>query len=899
MATNRFERYTPLQLQSDYYIPKEIATPDFDMWGKLLMQQQQQYNQLGTLKNQQIDHEFFDNELAKQIHEDTTKKIDNVVNVYKSGQPNSINLGNKALQELATEISQDMNSGNRYYLKTKKEQYNKLKDDFLKSNQDSPKFFIDYGLNQLMNSTNPNELKPIVWSGIGKYYDVEKDLREASKFLQSDEVGTISIGNQYINKTETKGYSKEKIDALFNQIYNDPKYKASIQSQAWDRVRNISPEQYINNKVSQLTEQLTESTSNLSLLEESLKSKDKHKKQAAQKVLKEAGYDIGKDGGVSAFNMFRQAVNTSNNELKSSIEKLPTTELNQIKQMAQIDALKQHRDLNYKGFNSLFGHSIKRDVEINPVYKLSMQGRNLMDAVTKITEQMVLPPNPGIFTPDVSEEEKRQWGSVYSNINTGLQQADKTLTEDRTKLNKNLGLKFTPEVQAELQEIYAESVIPGTQGKIDKNKFNGELAKRGNWWTSTFSNKVDNLEKHYNTTDGQNTLLTATSRKQLLLQKEATEGIYDAAIKDNLFQDAKIAPVVDKYYQKFKKEGQSKEDFTKEILAAKDAPDNRFNSIKLRGSKTGTVEDKINEAKNFASEVNKVSSNQLDKVLNKTILTNRYVQPDKSMPMGMLSQSVEKDFVAGNSYGYGIDGRLTWLDSERKEQDLPVNAALTNVSVETIRSDMGNKYRITGDYKGKRYTALSDIPPQHKEMNIQAARSEALMMFENGEQDKGFALSRKALIDDHGMFKMPNLSSATNSLNVNSKYNKVPIADGTSRNVDVVISNKPLSDIFNIKGMNLYVKATGEGSNTKYVVVTKGSSGEAIVPLRYGKIQKNMDFEFNSVNQALNEISALAAYMDENAKVKTETIKKSRVRTSNNVSASALIFNQQQDNGEE
>jgi len=153
---NRFERYTPLQLQSEYYSPKTIETPDFGDWSKLLLAQQGKYDALEKTKGEKIDHEFFDSELAKQVQEETNKKIDEITNVYHSGDPNAINLGNKRLQQLANEITSDASTGTRYYLKAKKEQYQKLKDDFLKQNQDAPKHFIDYGLNQLMNSTNPN-----------------------------------------------------------------------------------------------------------------------------------------------------------------------------------------------------------------------------------------------------------------------------------------------------------------------------------------------------------------------------------------------------------------------------------------------------------------------------------------------------------------------------------------------------------------------------------------------------------------------------------------------------------------------------------------------------------------------------------------------------------------------
>jgi len=730
---------------------------------------------------------------------------------------------------------------------------------------------------------------------MGKYYDVEKDLREASKFLQSDKIGTVQIGNQWITKSEKESYSPDRINALFDQIYKDPKYKGSVESYAWNKAQTTDQNAYLQAKGIKSAQEFNINAENLKLLESAINSGDKSKVLAAQKSLKDAGYDIGKvDGQVGkhtkeAFDLFKQSVEKQNQSLKNNTQNLSSLEPQQIKSMMFKDALQEHETINRNGFSKLFGHTQKIDVEANPYTKLAMQGRNMMEAATRIAEQMVLPPNPGIFTPDVSQQETRNIAKSYSDINTNLQKTNNVLNSDRKALSQATGLNINEEVQAELQRIKHDASV---KGQLDPVKYQQELAKRGKWWTDTFRDKGNIINSHYETMTGQEALISASAKSNLDLQKQTIEGMYDGAAKLDLFNEEKTKPIVDDYYNRYKQPNQSREDFIKEALSAKDSDNNRFVTTKVRGTKTGTTTDITgNAAKEMFAKVNKQVNNKLDDAINKTIITNRYVQPDKTMPMGLLSNAIEQDFKTGNSYGYGINGTINWTDNEGKSADLPKGAALSNISVETVRNDMGNKYRITGEHKGKRYTMLSDIPITHNEMVIQASRSEAMMMFQNGEQNKGYALARQALVSEHGGLKLPQVGTTANKLNINAQ--KLDVQDVFNNNLNLVIANKPSTEPINIKGYNLYVKAIGDGVKPNYAIFGKGADGrEKLIPIKEGKIVNQNEFEYGNVDQALNEIAAYATYTDDNAKIKTETIKKSRTSSSAkvNVSGAAQII---------
>jgi hypothetical protein len=862
---NRFEHYTPIQLQSAYFAPNEMPTMNGELWAKALEGQQKQYDTLIQSKGLKPEYYWGDRDAAtkwQQAHEQAVQKV---TDIYASGNQNAVQLGNKALQDYSSNLRQEAATGDFAKLAQRKAQYDKINEEYNKRDKDTPTFFQQYRTNQFHNSISKDLNQPILDPGIGKYEDINDALQKAKGFMDSDKTGSIQVGNQWIQKETTEAVPQARRDEVFNNIKNDPKFQATQEAAVWNNTRGIDPSKYQNTIHNQIDVASNGISNYISGVNKLINSKNPDEVKQGQDILKTSGLDVSVDGQAGkqtkeAFERFKELSETKKAELEQQKQK--PIGAKEIKALETQKFWKEKEDF----WNGMFGKKVTKDLDINQYGLEADKNRHKMQQIdymtAKIGEALIPPPASGLLTPHGVEDDKRTFEDARTQANQLITSSTQGIDKGRKALAAQLGLpNIDQNVYEEILKAHSKAMVGG---KFNNDIYQQEIAKNGNWMKTHVGNWGSQVDEHFNANGYDAISKTAfDSKNKGMAMKNYVDGIYGNAADKVKELGGGADDIFNKYYQQYKDKFKSVDEFKEAVLNNQGTvnKDNPFYKAEYRGAPKGgkpVLAGEYNVANNIMKEIQDKTGKTIEGLKSPTVKLYRYTQEDDKMPLGSLSKQIALDVESGNLKGYGIAGNnAVWRDRNGEVKELKGDEDIKNVKVAFVPDPInGARYFVSATIGGKQYDMSSDIPAQHKPAYSKAAAAESLMVKPSNVQNAK-ALMMSSNLVENGSSAIPNFSHQ-NKENVNSSKQYIKTSSGNTMNL--VLSNDFVSDDNVVVGSHkLGVKAINSGKDQKYVVIDQtvdanGNKEDKIVKLKDGDLNPNTSYYFDSPTSAQEEI---------------------------------------------
>lgn len=865
MASNRYEKYSNINLASGYFAPTTIPEFNTQLWAQALEGQQKQYDNLIQSKGLKPEYYWGDREAAAEWQKKHEADVQKVTDIYASGNQNAVQLGNKALQEYSSNLRQQAATGDFAKLAQRKKQYEAINEEYNKRDKDTPTFFQQYRTNQFHNSISKDLNSPILDPGIGKYEDINDALQKAKSFMESDKTGSIQVGNQWITKETLETVPEARRKEVFETIMKDPKFQATQEAAVWNTTRNIDPEKYKMNIHSNIDKATGKISEDVSAVNKMINSKNPNEVKQAQQIFKSLGLNVSTDGVAGnqtkeAFERFKEMSETKKAELEKQKEK-PITE-KEIKALESQKFWKEKEDF----WNGMFGKKVTKDLDANPYGLEAVKAANKMKQIdymtAKIGEALIPPPASGLLTPHGVEDDKRTFEEARNQANDLIKTSSQGIDKGRKALAAQLGVpNIDQNVYEELLKAHSKAMVGG---KFNNTIYQQEIAKHGDWMKTHVGNWGGQVDKHFNSNGYDAISKTAfDSKNKGLAMKSYVDGIYGNAADKVKELGGSGDEIFTKYYQQYKDKFKSLDEFKEAVLNNQGTvnKDNPFYKAEYRGAPKGgkpVLAGEYNIANNIMKEIQDKTGKVIEGLKSPTVKLYRYTQEDDKMPLGSLSKQIALDVESGNLKGYGISGNnAVWRDRKGEVIDLKGDENIKDVKVAFVPDPInGARYFVSATIGGKQYDMSSDIPAQHKPVYSKAAAAESLMVKPSNVQNAK-ALMMSSNLVENGTSAIPNFAHQ-NKENVNSSKQYIQTSSGNTMNL--VLSNDFISDDNVVVGSHkLGVKAINTGKDQKYVVIDQtidadGNKVDKLVKLKDGDLNKNTSYYFDSPTSAQEEI---------------------------------------------
>jgi hypothetical protein len=906
MEVNRFQKFQPVNLQSQYYAPVSMPTFDTHLWQAALENQQKQYDVLGATRGTMPKYAEFDRESAEKWQKEHEANIQKVTDIYASGNQNAINLGNKALNDYTSNLRQDMSTGTFAQLGQRKLSHEEAIKQIDTGTKDDPALARDYALHLYKSGIKPNDLKQgLTAPSTGKYQDIEKQWKEAKAAMGSEKTGTFKIGETWITKNEHESWSPARIQAAYEGVINDQKNKFTIDANAWSKTRNLDKVEYAQSANEYNTTQLKSIDSKVSNIDKVLNSKKEGDIKELQKAMLQHGIDIGTaDGKVGE--KTKQGAEILKNLLltqKQTIESNPITP-----ESLDLMAIGREKYLSEqkKYFSALFGFSDMNDVKANEVTmqtrKLAAQKKMQDEYLYKMKDMFIQPPTEGIAMPDTPLKETRTITNAVDAAKGAINGLNGQINTGMDALASQLGLpkgmKLNESTFTKLMDLRKAS--EDKNGIVNAALLKQNLTKTGSWWSQTFN--ADNIANLYNNPgelpNGEK--LNQKDTKYRIQQRELSKQADDAieqrkghdftiqaannmwnSVSQESLKNPELKAAWEKEYNTSKKPGETLEQFMSDVLANQGTVDkkNRFYTTRISGGKESQKSTEHNVANEIFQRINTKTNGVLQSKIDPTLTTYRYNQVGKDMPITELTKQVDNDIERGLFKGYGMNGEpnLKWQDANGVEAEVKDPKTISNVKSSIVMTPTGAMLSITANIGGKTIKTYSDI---REELKPTAARSMKAEAFEVQKTNPNLAsqLANSARLLEDGFSAMPNMRYKNDVLNSESKQTDVVGADGKYAITDR-ISKDFISKPFSQGGSKYGIKRIG--NNNRSVIVQEGvdESGnkvERIIKLRNGKPASSTSYDYESDDIAYKELNLLKLNSDPTVMQEVEISKQRR-----------------------
>jgi hypothetical protein len=898
---NRFDKFQHVNLQSQYYQPREIPVMNTELWAKALENQQKQYDVLGATRGTMPKYAEFDRESAEKWQKEHEANIQKVTDIYASGNQNAINLGNKALNDYTSNLRQDMSTGTFAQLGQRKLSHEEAIKSIETNSKDDPALARDYATHLYKSGIRPNDLKQSLSApSIGKYQDIEKQWKEAKTAMGSEKTGTFKIGETWITKNEHESWSPERIQAAYEGVINDQKNKFTIDANSWSKTRNLDKVAYSQSANKYNAKQTKDIDTKVSNIDNVLNSKKEDDIKELQKAMLKQGIDIGTvDGKVGE--KTKQGAEMLKNLLlthKQTIESNPVTpEALDLMAIGREKYLGEQKEY----FSALFGFSDMNDVKANEVTmqtrKLAAQKKMQDDYFMKLKEQTFAPPLEGVSMPDTPLKETRTITNAVDQAKTASKGLTNQITQGADAFAKELGLPAGMKLDEQTFDklIQIRKASEDKTGKINPTLLKQNLANTGQWWSNTFN--ADKMANMFNNPTEQQlkTIQAVDLARTGFEQRKAHDAIIQSAnnmwnsVSQASLNNPELKSAWEKEYNSNKKQGETLEQFMSDVLANQGVVDksNRFYITRDRGGARGTVvKTEHNTATEIFQRINTKTSGGLQKQVDPTIATYRYNQMQEGMPMTDFAKQVNNDVQNGALKGYGLNGEssLKWKDLNGKEFAIPdTKATLTNVKSQVVMSGVGAQLKITANMGGQTVTSYSDIREEMKPIAEKSMKAEAFQI-QKTNPNLAAKMVGSAIMLEEGISAMPNVKFKNDVLNSSVQQTDVKGADGEYSITDR-ISKDYNGKTFTRDGFIYGLKRVGNGERTAIVQsgYKDGKPYERILKVQNGRIASSKTYDYDNDDIAKKEFYLLNLNSDPNIKQEVEISNKRRSVSTNSV----------------
>jgi len=233
--TNRYFQPFRRDFSTNYYVPDEIPTPNFEAFGAVLAGQQQKFDTFKTLSDINVDALQVDEALRDNELEQIKQTVDGVTQMF-ADSPDNISKANRALKEASTSIARNVATGNLAKIAANKKavatriaEADKLRSEGKLQNREAYWAYVNRGLEQY-NTLNDNGVGGLAAGkslNFGKPADIPDYNKEITEFIKlqpkvknsltTTELGQVDGINIARTLTE-KGWTNKEIQKLQNDV---------------------------------------------------------------------------------------------------------------------------------------------------------------------------------------------------------------------------------------------------------------------------------------------------------------------------------------------------------------------------------------------------------------------------------------------------------------------------------------------------------------------------------------------------------------------------------------------------------------------------------------------------------------------------------------------------------
>ena len=776
-----------------------LQIPFEALYGQM-QQYQQTYDAIGQLDSMMPKHLEKDTEWADKYRQYSSEVSNAVTNAFAEGNTSdAIRMMRNASSALANEWKP---GGLAYALEERYGAYTQGIEQLQKAHEKDPtqmnfafgKNMFDKSIGDLDYDYQTMKYNRVGTPNVYNYVDIAKKLHEEVKTIMPDVEERDILNGMWISRLKDKGYSQDRIDAIWNGIVSSPEVQQQFAVEMYGKMGNLSEEdklKYKQNRLDSSKKQVESEFNRFNKL--SVIDKQKH--------LQRLGLYKGEIDGIAG-PLTNSAVEQYKEKFNIGVQELENASPDQLIMEDQII------DPYHKKFMGYFGEEHSRRLIPNQV-ALQQQ---------RLAHQKKLQDNEFLFRQQLSEQSARE--GLYSPTNP----VDIAKEFDAQRKNLQEQAKISNKAMSQLLEDPEVKKMYNTSGKnLDYKNLKDALSAFDNSTSiEQFAAKMGkkpeevaamyaDLQQHGGTYA--ETILGAEQvfDRQKQLTNSETQ-IYAKSAKKEL----------DSHYKNFGVKGETKEEFLSSLLEAANMSMEQINKSgnpKLKRFIKGSLRTPYkNAAPALLASMNRETQKAIEKGQYTPESMPRYSMSgnNKKYGAGLIADRVKQDLKVAGLTGYtdfNSGNRDKFQDMNGETVDID-NLDPNTVNVEYDSGWGRPSYILTAkDVTTGKYRTLRVVPPNTHMGHINKAIQQEFAIAVNDNNLEGAAKAARFYEEQTGNL-LDLAGQSIKPTNENIVGTKIFAKVGN----DVVVYEKP----FTVS----YESQYGDNENQKIQVVTYKDKGQ-------------------------------------------------------------------------
>ena len=776
-----------------------LQIPFEALYGQM-QQYQQTYDAIGQLDSMMPKHLEKDTEWADKYRQYSSEVSNAVTNAFAEGNTSdAIRMMRNASSALANEWKP---GGLAYALEERYGAYTQGIEQLQKAHEKDPtqmnfafgKNMFDKSIGDLDYDYQTMKYNRVGTPNVYNYVDIAKKLHEEVKTIMPDVEERDILNGMWISRLKDKGYSQDRIDAIWNGIVSSPEVQQQFAVEMYGKMGNLSEEDKLKYKQNRLETSKKQVESEFNRFNK-LSVIDK------QKYLQRLGLYKGEIDGIAG-PLTNSAVEQYKEKFNIGVQELENASPDQLIMEDQII------DPYHKKFMGYFGEEHSRRLIPNQV-ALQQQ---------RLAHQKKLQDNEFLFRQQLSEQSARE--GLYSPTNP----VDIAKEFDAQRKNLQEQAKISNKAMSQLLEDPEVKKMYNTSGKnLDYKNLKDALSAFDNSTSiEQFAAKMGkkpeevaamyaDLQQHGGTYA--ETILGAEQvfDRQKQLTNSETQ-IYAKSAKKEL----------DSHYKNFGVKGETKEEFLSSLLEAANMSMEQINKSgnpKLKRFIKGSLRTPYkNAAPALLASMNRETQKAIEKGQYTPESMPRYSMSgnNKKYGAGLIADRVKQDLKVAGLTGYtdfNSGNRDKFQDMNGETVDID-NLDPNTVNVEYDSGWGRPSYILTAkDVTTGKYRTLRVVPPNTHMGHINKAIQQEFAIAVNDNNLEGAAKAARFYEEQTGNL-LDLAGQSIKPTNENIVGTKIFAKVGN----DVVVYEKP----FTVS----YESQYGDNENQKIQVVTYKDKGQ-------------------------------------------------------------------------
>jgi peptidoglycan hydrolase-like protein with peptidoglycan-binding domain len=783
---------------TDFNIPV-LQLPFEALYGQM-QQYQQTYDAIGQLDNMMPKHLEKDTEWADRYKQYSSEVSNAVTNAFSEGNTSdAIRMMRSASSALANEWKP---GGLAYALEERYGAYTQGIEQLQKAHEKDPtQMNFAFGKNMFEKSIGDldYDYQTMKYNRVGtpniyNYVDIAKKLHEEVKTIMPDVEERDILNGMWISRLKDKGYSQDRIDAIWNGIASSPEIQQQFAVEMYGKMGNVSEEdklKYKQNRLDSSKKQVESEFNRFNKL--SVIDKQKH--------LQRLGLYKGEIDGVAG-PLTNSAVEQYKEKFNIGVQELENANPDQLIMEDQII------DPYHKKFMGYFGEEHSRRLIPNQValqqQRLAHQ-KKLQDNEFLFRQQLSeASAREGLFTPtnpvDIAKEFDAQRKNLQEQAKISNKAMSQLLEDPEVKKmyntsGKNLDYKNLKDALSAFDNSTSIEQFAAKMGKKPEEvaAMYADLQQHGGTYAETILGAEQVFDRQKQLTNSETQIYAKSAKKEL-----------------------------DSHYKNFGVKGETKEEFLSSLLEAANMSMEQINKSgnpKLKRFIKGSLRTPYkNAAPALLASMNRETQKAIEKGQYTPESMPRYSMSgsNKKYGAGLIADRVKQDLQVAGLTGYtdfNSGNRDKFQDMNGETVDID-NLDPNTVNVEYDSGWGRPSYILTAkDVTTGKYRTLRVVPPNTHMGHINKAIQQEFAIAVNDNNLEGAAKAARFYEEQTGNL-LDLAGQSIKPTNENIVGTKIFAKVGN----DVVVYEKP----FTVS----YESQYGDNENQKIQVVTYKDKGQ-------------------------------------------------------------------------